>query len=65
MEYDGNGDTSCNWCTWKGDQRLGKETLGEVEMRVRIETMELQNILIVVVVVVGLFVLFGFWFSDA
>ena len=26
MEYKGDGDANCNWCTWKGLQRLGKET---------------------------------------
>ena len=26
MENDGDGDTSCNWCTWKNPQKIGTET---------------------------------------
>ena len=24
MEHEGNGDTSCNWCTWNNLQRIVK-----------------------------------------
>ena len=24
VEYEGDSDTNCNWCTWNGSQRLGK-----------------------------------------
>ena len=26
MEHVGNGDTNCNWHTWNGPQRFGKES---------------------------------------
>ena len=26
MEYEGDSDTHCNWCTWNDTQRLGKKT---------------------------------------
>ena len=26
MEYEGDGDTSCNWCTQNNPQRIGKGT---------------------------------------
>ena len=25
MEYEGDCDTNCNWCTWNNPQSLGKE----------------------------------------
>ena len=24
MEYEGDSDTNCNWCTWNIPQKLGK-----------------------------------------
>ena len=30
VEYEGDSDTNCNWCTWNSLQRLGKES-GETE----------------------------------
>ena len=30
VEYHGDGDTNCRWCTWKSPQRLVKETRGMV-----------------------------------
>ena len=24
MEYEGGGDTSCNWCTWNNSQGISK-----------------------------------------
>ena len=26
MEYEGDGDTNCGWCTWDNPQRIGKAT---------------------------------------
>ena len=26
IEYEGNGDTTCNWCTWNNPQQVGKGT---------------------------------------
>ena len=26
MEYEGDGNTNCNWCAWNNPQRLGKGT---------------------------------------
>ena len=26
MEHEDNGDTNCNWCTWKNPQRIDKGT---------------------------------------
>ena len=26
MEHEGDGDTSCGWCTWNDPQRIGRET---------------------------------------
>ena len=26
MEHEGDGVTSCNWCTWKYHQRIDKRT---------------------------------------
>ena len=26
MEHEGDGDTSCNWCTWNSPKRLGTGT---------------------------------------
>ena len=26
MEYESDGDTNCNWCTWSNPQRIGKGT---------------------------------------
>ena len=28
MEHEGDGDTSCGWCTWDNPQRIGKESGG-------------------------------------
>ena len=28
MEYEGDGDANCSWCTWNGSQRLGEKTGG-------------------------------------
>ena len=28
MEYEGNGDTKCKWCTYYVPQQLGKKTGG-------------------------------------
>ena len=25
-KHEGNGDTSCDWCTWNGSRRLGERT---------------------------------------
>ena len=30
MEHEGEGDTNCNWCTWKDPQRFNKGA-GRVE----------------------------------
>ena len=26
MEYEGDSDTCCNWCTWNNPQKIDKET---------------------------------------
>ncbi len=26
MEHEGDGDTSCNWCTWNNTRKIGKRT---------------------------------------
>ena len=39
MEQDGDGDSSCGWCTWDNPQRIGKST-GRLEIREVVETIQ-------------------------
>ena len=32
MEHQNDGDTNCNWSTWNGSQRFGKEA-GRIEKK--------------------------------
>ena len=42
MEYESDSDTDCNWCTWNGLQKPGKETEG-LETKGRIEIVQTRG----------------------
>ena len=41
VEQESNGDANCNWCAWKGPQKLRKRWLEELEIGGRIESIQI------------------------
>ena len=52
MKHNGNGDTSCNWCTRKNPQRLIKG-LNDLEISVQAKTIYITTLLRSVRIVPG------------